>query len=122
VISRAYNLLLRVVLRSSFSDAQCGFKALRTDVARQLVPLVKDNGWFFDTELLVLAERNGLRIHEVAVDWVDDPDSRVEIVRTAKDDLRGIARVRRGLAHGEGRLRPQGQTQPHRGASERTDR
>ena len=75
VISRTYNLVLRATLRNSFSDAQCGFKALRADVARQLVPLVEDNGWFFDTEVLVLAERNGLRIHEVAVDWVDDPGS-----------------------------------------------
>ena len=64
-----------------FSDAQCGFKAIRADVAARLLPLVQDDGWFFDTELLVLAERPGLRIHEVPVDWVDDPDSRVDIVR-----------------------------------------
>ena len=79
-ISRCYNLLLRGTLRRGFSDAQCGFKAIRTDVAAQLLPLVEDTGWFFDTELLVLAERAGLRIHEVPVDWVDDPDSRVDIV------------------------------------------
>jgi glycosyltransferase involved in cell wall biosynthesis len=92
-ISRLYNLVLRATLRSSFSDAQCGFKAMRASTARELVPLVEDNNWFFDTELLVLAERHGLRVHEVAVDWVDDPDSRVDIVRTAKDDLKGIARL-----------------------------
>ena len=97
VISRLYNLVLRVTLRNSFSDAQCGFKAMRADVARELVPLVRDNEWFFDTELLVLAERKGLRVHEVAVDWVDDPDSRVEIVRTAADDLKGIARLMFGF-------------------------
>ena len=79
-ISRGYNLLLKMTLRSGFSDAQCGFKAMRTDVARQLLDLVEDQGWFFDTELLVLAERNGFRIHEVPVDWVDDPDSRVDVV------------------------------------------
>ena len=72
-ISRAYNLLLRGTLAARFSDAQCGFKAIRADVARRLLPLVEDTGWFFDTELLVLAERAGLRIHEVPVDWVDDP-------------------------------------------------
>src|SRR3984893_1928059 len=99
-VSRSYNLLLRGVLGARFSDAQCGFKAVRTDVARQLLPLVSDTGWFFDTELLVIAERAGLRIHEVPVDWVDDPDSRVDIVRTAIDDLKGCWRVGRALATG----------------------
>ncbi len=92
-ISRMYNFLLRATLHNSFSDAQCGFKAMRAEAARQLVPLVEDNGWFFDTELLVLAERNGLRVHEVAVDWVDDAGSTVDIVRTARDDLKGIVRM-----------------------------
>jgi glycosyltransferase involved in cell wall biosynthesis len=96
LVSRCYNLLLHTALRSRFSDAQCGFKAIRRDVARALVPAVVDEGWFFDTELLVLAERRGLRIHEVPVDWVDDPDSRVAIVRTALDDLRGVRRLLRG--------------------------
>jgi putative flippase GtrA len=100
LISRGYNLLLRGALRAHFTDAQCGFKAIRADVAREVLPLVEDNAWFFDTELLVLAERAGLRIHEVPVDWVDDPDSRVDIVRTAVDDLRGMVRVGRGLVSG----------------------
>jgi glycosyltransferase involved in cell wall biosynthesis len=99
LISRAYNLLLRWSLRGRFSDAQCGFKALRADVARQLLPLVEDDAWFFDTELLVTAERLGLRICEVPVDWVDDPDSRVQIVRTALDDLRGVWRMARHRRH-----------------------
>jgi glycosyltransferase involved in cell wall biosynthesis len=93
LISRSYNLILHGVLRARFSDAQCGFKAVRGDVARELLPDVRDDGWFFDTELLMLAQRRGLRIHEVPVDWVDDPDSRVDIVRTALDDLRGVARL-----------------------------
>jgi len=97
VISRGYNLLLRTLLGVSFTDAQCGFKAIRADVARTLLPQVEDGNWFFDTELLVLAQRAGLRIHEVPVDWVDDPDSRVDIVATALEDLRGIARLRGGL-------------------------
>jgi putative flippase GtrA len=99
-ISRCYNLILRGALAAHFSDAQCGFKAIRADVAQQLLPLVQDTGWFFDTELLILAERSGLRIHEVPVDWVDDPDSRVDIVSTAKADLHGVARVGRALATG----------------------
>jgi putative flippase GtrA len=99
-VSRSYNLILRGVLGARFSDAQCGFKAVRADVARQLLPLVADTGWFFDTELLVIAERAGLRIHEVPVDWVDDPDSRVDIVQTAINDLKGCWRVGRALASG----------------------
>lgn len=95
LISRAYNGLLHVSLGVRFSDAQCGFKAVRADVARRLLPEVADDGWFFDTELLVAAQRSGLRIHEVPVDWIDDPDSRVDVMRTALDDLRGIARLMR---------------------------
>ncbi|MFI8004030.1 glycosyltransferase [Streptomyces sp. NPDC086010] len=100
VVSRAYNLLLRSSLAAGFSDAQCGFKAIRREVAERLLPMVEDTGWFFDTEMLVLAERAGLRIHEVPVDWVDDPDSTVHIVRTAADDLKGVWRVGRALATG----------------------
>jgi putative flippase GtrA len=100
VISRCYNFLLRTTLAAGFSDAQCGFKAIRADRARALLPLVKDTGWFFDTELLFLAEQAGMRIHEVPVDWVDDPDSRVDIVATALDDLKGVTRLLRGLATG----------------------
>ncbi|RGA01310.1 glycosyltransferase [Microbispora triticiradicis] len=95
IISRAYNLLLRSLMGVRFSDAQCGFKAVRTEVAQALLPAVRDEEWFFDTELLLLAEQHGLRIHEVPVDWVDDPDSRVDIVRTAVGDLRGMWRVAR---------------------------
>jgi putative flippase GtrA len=93
-ISRAYNGVLRLSLGARFSDAQCGFKALRADAARTLVPLVADEGWFFDTELLVHAQRRGMRIHEVAVDWVDDSDSRVDIIPTALTDLHGVLRLR----------------------------
>jgi glycosyltransferase involved in cell wall biosynthesis len=95
LISRCYNLLLHATLGSRFSDAQCGFKAIRADAASRLLPQVRDDGWFFDTELLVLAERSGLRIHEVPVDWVDDPDSRVDLLATAVADLRGVARLSR---------------------------
>ena len=108
VISRCYNVLLRCTLDTGFSDAQCGFKAVRREAAEWLLPLVRDGEWFFDTELLVLAERAGLRIHEVPVDWVDDPDSSVDIVATALADLRGIARMRRAL----GRRRPRTKAVP----------
>jgi putative flippase GtrA len=92
-ISRSYNRLLHTVLGARFSDAQCGFKAVRRDALPRLLAAVRDDGWFFDTELLVVAQREGMRIHEVPVDWIDDPDSRVDIVRTALEDLRGIARL-----------------------------
>jgi glycosyltransferase involved in cell wall biosynthesis len=95
-ISRAYMLILRLALGARFSDAQCGFKAVRADVARTIVPRIEDQAWFFDTELLILAQRAGLRLHEVPVDWTDDPDSRVAIVRTAIDDLKGVWRLRFG--------------------------
>ncbi|MFJ7215116.1 glycosyltransferase [Amycolatopsis sp. NPDC098790] len=114
-ISRAYNLILKSTLAAKFSDAQCGFKAIRADVARELLPHVEDTGWFFDTELLVLAQRAGLRIHEVPVDWVDDPDSSVNIVKTATADLKGIARVTKATFTGEipiSRLREQLGRQP----------
>lgn len=101
VISRCYNLILRSTLSARFSDAQCGFKAIRADVAQGLLPHVADTGWFFDTELLVLAERSGLRIHEVPVDWIDDPDSRVDIVATAVADLKGVARLLKGFTSGD---------------------
>jgi glycosyltransferase involved in cell wall biosynthesis len=97
LISRGYMLVLRLILGVRFTDAQCGFKALRAEVARQIVPKIEDQTWFFDTELLVLAQRAGLRVHEVPVKWTDDPDSRVDIIRTAIDDLRGVARLRLGV-------------------------
>ncbi|WP_051102641.1 bifunctional glycosyltransferase family 2/GtrA family protein [Parafrankia elaeagni] len=100
VISRCYNLLLRGTLAVRFTDAQCGFKAIRADVAASLLPLVQDGEWFFDTEMLVIAQRSGLRIHEVPVDWIDDPDSRVDVLATAMADLRGVARLARALGTG----------------------
>jgi hypothetical protein len=93
LVSRGYNVLLRTALRSECSDAQCGIKAMRREAAARLLPLVEDDEWFFDTEVLVTAQRIGLRIHEVPVDWVDDADSRVDLLRTALMDLRGVWRM-----------------------------
>jgi glycosyltransferase involved in cell wall biosynthesis len=103
VLSRGYNSLVHLGFRAGFSDAQCGFKAVRGDVARRLVPLVEDDGWFFDTELLLLAERNGCRIHEVPVDWIEDLDSRVDLLPTIAGDLAGLVRMRRSFWRGGGR-------------------
>src|SRR5437660_1721007 len=97
LISRAYNLLLHLVLGTQVRDAQCGFKAARAGAARRLLPLVDNQEWFFDTELLVQAQRAGLRIYEVPVDWTDDPDSRVDVMATAIEDLRGVWRLSRQL-------------------------
>ena len=104
VISRAYNFLLRAVFATPVRDAQCGFKAVRADVARRLLPAIQDDGWFFDTELLLLARRNGLRVHEVPVDWIDDADSRVDVVKTARADLAGVVRMARQFWSGGGRV------------------
>jgi glycosyltransferase involved in cell wall biosynthesis len=104
VLSRGYNLLIHTAFRAHFSDAQCGFKALRGDIARRLLPLVADDGWFFDTELLLLAERNGMRIYEVPVDWIEDLDSRVDIPSTIAGDLAGLWRLRREFWRGRGRI------------------
>ena len=95
VISRIYNLIARGLLRYEVRDAQCGFKAARANVARDLIPRIEDDGWFFDTELLFLASRGGYRINEVPVSWLEDNDSRVKIVSTAIEDLRGIWRLAR---------------------------
>jgi len=94
LISRSYSAILKGALATGFSDAQCGFKAGRREAIHALLPQIEDQNWFFDTELLVLAERHGMRIHEIPVHWVEDPDSRVKIIHTALEDLRGIHRLR----------------------------
>ena len=100
MISRCYNAMIRLSHGAKFSDAQCGFKAARTDVIRRLLPHIADDSWFFDTELLLLAEHNGLRVHEVPVDWVEDMDTRVHVAKTASEDIRGLIRVARAKATG----------------------
>ena len=119
-VSRIYSLLLRSALRNQFRDATCGFKAARRETAQLLLPLVHDDHWFFDTEFLVVAERNGFRIHEVPVDWVDDADSRVNVVGVARDDLRGIARLVRNRATGQQRVAAPGGTGNHLHSSQAT--
>ena len=100
LISRAYNAIIRTTHGARFSDAQCGFKAARTEVVKPLLAHVADDSWFFDTELLLVAEHNGLRVHEVPVDWVEDTDTRVHIGKTVSEDLRGLLRVARAKASG----------------------
>ncbi|MBM7774410.1 putative flippase GtrA [Actinokineospora baliensis] len=103
-VSRTYNALIRLWHGARFTDAQCGFKAARAEVVRPLLEHVRDDAWFFDTELLLLAEHNGLRVHEVPVDWVEDVDSRVDVVATARDDIKGLVRVARAKANGTARV------------------
>jgi glycosyltransferase involved in cell wall biosynthesis len=106
LLSRGYNALTRRVCGARFSDAQCGFKALRADVARELVPLVEDDGWFFDTELLLRAQRAGHAIHEVPAEWIEDLDSRVRLVPTIIADVRGVWRLRAPRRRPRGRALP----------------
>lgn len=96
IISRVYNLLVRGMFLTSVRDHQCGFKAISRKAAHQLVPLVHDKGWFLDSELLILAGKNGYRLKEVPVKWTDDPDSRVRVVSTAWGDFKGLLRLRFG--------------------------
>jgi glycosyltransferase involved in cell wall biosynthesis len=104
--SRGYNRLVRTLFRTHFSDAQCGFKALRSGVAVEILPLVEDTQWFFDTELLVLAEKLGYRIYDCPVPWVEDSDSRVRIFQTVIQDLRGLARLYRQIPEKRSRVLP----------------
>ncbi len=105
ILSRGYNLLVRAFYGTRFTDAQCGFKGVRRDVAQLLVPLLKDRKWFFDTELLVLAEKTGYTLGEVPVSWVEDLDSRVELLKTIRDDLVSLVRLRRELTGTLARIR-----------------
>ena len=95
-ISRCYNLLIRLMFWHRFRDAQCGFKGATRRAVEHLIPQVKDQAWFFDTELLLKGERQGYRIFELPVEWIEDLDSRVKIVSTAWKDIKGLVRVRFG--------------------------
>ncbi|HKQ77191.1 MAG TPA: dolichyl-phosphate beta-glucosyltransferase [Blastocatellia bacterium] len=101
IISRIYNLFLKVVLLTRFSDAQCGFKAVSRKVVDRIVPQIVDQSWFFDTELLTLAEKQGYRIKDIPIIWIEDDDSRVKIARTAWDDIKGVWRLRRQFWRGD---------------------
>jgi len=94
VLSRGFNLLIRLLFRTRFTDAQCGFKALKRETAQALLPHVVNNSWFFDAELLILAEKNNFRIFEAPVEWMEDLDSRVNLTATAIEDIKGLARMR----------------------------
>ena len=96
IISRCYSLMFRTMFFTSFVDAQCGFKAVSRRVIQEVLPLVEDTGWFFDSELLILCEKNGYAVREIPVRWEDDPDSRVRIISTATEDIKGLLRLRFG--------------------------
>jgi len=92
--SRGYNLLIKLLFRTRFADAQCGFKALSRQAAQELVPRIQNQEWFFDTELLILAEKGGYRVKDIPVRWVEDPDTRVKLAKTISEDVRGLIRLR----------------------------
>lgn len=93
VMSRGYNLLIRVLFSTSFHDAQCGFKAVKKSVFQRLEPIVENNNWFFDSEFLIVAEKAGYKIAEIPISWHDDPSSTVKVAKTATEDLVGIMRL-----------------------------
>ena len=104
IVSRTYNAITRHVFGLRTSDTSAGFKAARRDAVLGLLDAVEDDHWFFDTEMLMLAEHNGLRVHEVPLDWVEDIDSRVKVTQTAMGNLKGLVRVGRAIAAGKGRV------------------
>jgi glycosyltransferase involved in cell wall biosynthesis len=93
ITSKGYIALIKMFFLVRFSDAQCGFKAVSRRIIDQVVPLVEDTGWFFDTELLLIAEKSGFRIYEEPVTWIDNPGSTVRVMKTAQGDLLGLKRV-----------------------------
>jgi glycosyltransferase involved in cell wall biosynthesis len=101
VISRTYNIMVKAMFFTRFSDAQCGFKAVTREVIETLIPHVEDNVWFFDSELLIIGEKSGYRIFDVPVKWIEDLDTRVKIVKTAIDDIKGLLRVRKNFWTGK---------------------
>ena len=94
LISRSYNLLIKSLFFTPFPDAQCGFKALTRQAAQAIIPSIKNNNWFFDTELLIIAAKRGYRIKSVPVRWDDDPGSTVNVFQTATEDVKGLLRLR----------------------------
>ncbi|MBI4298498.1 MAG: glycosyltransferase family 2 protein [Chloroflexi bacterium] len=96
LVSRCYNVLIKTMFYTRFKDAQCGFKAVSRRAVRDLVPLIQNQAWFFDSEMLILAEKNGYKVKEIPVRWIDDPDSRVNVLKTANEDIRGLLRLRFG--------------------------
>ena len=91
--SKMYIFLIKFFFWVHFSDAQCGFKAVTRRTIRELIPYIKDNEWFFDTELLIMAEKTGYRIYEEPVTWIDNPGSTVRVMKTAQGDLDGLKRL-----------------------------
>ncbi|EME64708.1 glycosyltransferase [Amycolatopsis decaplanina] len=104
IVSRTYNAITRHVFGLRSTDTSAGFKAARREAVLGLLDAVEDDHWFFDTEMLMLAEHNGLRVHEVPLDWVEDVDSRVKVTQTAMGNLKGLVRVGRAIAAGKGRV------------------
>ena len=95
-ISRTYNMMIKSMFFTGFPDAQCGFKAMTRATAEVIVPHIKNNNWFFDTELLIIAAKNGFQISSQPVKWDDDPSSSVNITGTATEDIKGLLRLRFG--------------------------
>ncbi len=93
IISRGYIKVLKLLLGFPYTDAQCGFKAVSKKVVSDLFDHIVDDEWFFDTELLHIANKEGYKVKEVPVRWIEDRDSRVKIVRTAWLDMKGVFRM-----------------------------
>lgn len=94
LISRTLNFaFIKFWFHTDFTDAQCGFKAVTRKVVEDLLPYIKDNEWFFDGELLIVAEKSGYKIYEEPVHWVDNPGSTVRLYSTIVGDIKTMIRL-----------------------------
>lgn len=94
--SRTLNFFfIQLFFRTNFTDAQCGFKGVTRNVIEKLIPKIKENDWFFDGELLIVAEKSGYKIYEEPVHWVDNPGSTVRLISTISGDIKVMARLLR---------------------------
>ena len=95
ILSWSYNFILQTTLGLKIKDSQIGFKAIKTDTAKKVIPLIKDNEWFFDTELLLISQKNDLKIKQIPVIWIDHPKSTVVVLKTVKMFLRNVWRMKK---------------------------
>jgi glycosyltransferase involved in cell wall biosynthesis len=93
IMSRGYNIMIKVFFWTSFHDAQCGFKAMTREAAQKILPIIQDTGWFFDSEVLIVGEKSGYKVQEIPIIWRDDPASTVKVAKTAWGDIKGLMRI-----------------------------
>ncbi|MBD3359736.1 MAG: glycosyltransferase [Candidatus Buchananbacteria bacterium] len=95
IYSKVYIFLVRLFFPTKIKDFQCGFKAVDKKTVSEILPLVKDKEWFFDTELLLIAEKNDFKIKEIAVQWKENPETKVKFIRTIYDYIENLIKFKK---------------------------